>query len=191
MVANVENQNVNALQKIVSALSSLGDDEKARVLNSVLTLLGISLVAVGNFKSSGNHRSSEERISPAPSAPGIFSEDRSPSPKEFLAMKEPKTDVERVACLAYYLAHYRSQPHFKTLDLSQLNTEAAQRKFSNTAVAVMNSARAGFLVPGIKGHRQLSHDGERFVNALPNRDAAKNVFSVKPRKKVRKAMPSK
>ena len=34
------------------------------------------------------------------------------SPKDFLMEKAPNTDVERIACLAYYLTHYRSTPHF-------------------------------------------------------------------------------
>jgi len=46
------------------------------------------------------------------------------SPKDFLLEKQPRTDVERIACLAYYLTHYRATPHFKTIDLSILNTEA-------------------------------------------------------------------
>ena len=47
------------------------------------------------------------------------------SPKDFLFRKEPNTDVERVACLAYYLTHRRGTNHFKTIDISKLNTEAA------------------------------------------------------------------
>ena len=32
-----------------------------------------------------------------------FSEGHEPSPKQFLLEKAPQTDVERIACLAYYL----------------------------------------------------------------------------------------
>lgn len=54
-------------------------------------------------------------------------------PKEFMVQKRPRTDIERVACLGFYLTHYRDTPHFKTLDISKLNTEAAQPKFTNAA----------------------------------------------------------
>jgi len=60
--------------------------------------------------------------------------------------KQPRTDVERVACLAYYLTHYRNTPYFKTLDLGKLNTEAAQPKFSNAAYASNNALKMGYLV---------------------------------------------
>jgi hypothetical protein len=121
------------------------------------------------------------------SAPSQFSEDRTLSPKEFLFEKRPQTDVERVACLAYYLTHFRGEPHFKTFDLSKLNTEAAQIKFSNPAVAVDNAAKAGLLVPAVKGSKQLSSLGEVFVQELPDRVAAKEKLSqFRPRRKQRK-----
>jgi hypothetical protein len=104
-----------------------------------------------------------------------------------MAQKQPKTDVERVACLAYYLTHYRDTPHFKTLDISKLNTEAAQVKFSNPTVAVDNATKMTYLVPATKGNKQLGLIGEQFVLALPNRDKAKEVMSqARPRRKSRR-----
>jgi hypothetical protein len=79
--------------------------------------------------------------------------------------KQPRTDVERVACLAYYLTHYRDMPHFKTLDLAKLNTEAAQPKFSNAHYASQNALNMGYLAPADKGQRQLSAAGEQFYVA--------------------------
>lgn len=99
------------------------------------------------------------------------------SAKEFMIEKAPRTDVERVACLAFYLTHYRATPHFKTLDISMLNTEAALPKFSNTANATNNAVKVGYIVPSTKGLRQLSALGERFVQALPDRDTARDVIT--------------
>jgi hypothetical protein len=102
--------------------------------------------------------------------------------------KQPRTDVERVACLAYYLANYRETPHFKTLDISKLNTEAAQVKFSNAAKAVDNATAYGYLVPSTKGNKQLSAAGELFVEALPDRAAAKATMdSARPRRRPKNA----
>ena len=101
--------------------------------------------------------------------------------------KQPRTDVERMACLAYYLTHYRDQPSFKTLDLSKLNTEAAQPKFANAANATNNAVKRNYLVPSTKGQKQLSAPGERFVLALPDRDAARLAMAaVRPRRRARR-----
>jgi len=116
-----------------------------------------------------------------------FSEDRSISPKQFMFEKQPRTDVEKVACLAYYLTHYLGTPHFKTLDISKLNTDAAQVKFSNPAVAVDNATKQNYLVPASKGSKQLSALGEQFVLALPDRDRAKQVMAnARPRRRAKK-----
>jgi hypothetical protein len=92
--------------------------------------------------------------------------------------------VEKVACLAYYLTHYRDTPHFKTLDISKLNTEAALIKLSNPAVSVDNATKMRYLVPATKGNKQLSAIGEQFVLALPDRERAKDVMSqARPRRR--------
>ena len=153
---------VEAHSTIVGILKQLEPDAQRRVLQSVQILLGISsqpkLSQEGEAVPSSRTTSVEE-----------FSRDRTLSSKEFLRDKRPVTDVERVACLAYYLAHYRDTPHFKTFDISSLNTEAAQPKFSNASVAVDNAKATGYLVPGAKGTKQLSAAGEKFVELLPDK----------------------
>lgn len=166
--------------EVVSALKRLEPERRERVLGTVMTFLGMD----------GRARRAESIYGGAAPTPvsGGFSEDRSISPKEFMLEKQPRTDVERVACLAYYLTHYRDMPHFKTIDLSTLNTEAAQMKFSNAALSANNASKMGYLVPATKGQKQLSAVGEKFVRALPDRDAAKNVMELaRPRRKNRKS----
>jgi hypothetical protein len=165
-----------ALQAVVAALRNLDQDARQRILESTATFLGISRVhSAGRQAQLSPQGASGSSISSVTSrAP--FSEDTSMSPKDFLMEKAPKTDVERIACLAYYLTHYRGTPHFKTLDISALNTEAAQPKFSNTAYSTNNAVKLGYIVPSTKGQRQLSGLGERFVRALPDRNAAKEVL---------------
>jgi hypothetical protein len=154
----------NILSNVVSALQDLDVQARQRILRAVLTFYGIDFAGGSQQK-----QSEAARIG----LPTSFSEDRTISPKEFMLQKSPRTDIERVACLAYYLTHYRSTPHFKTLDISKLNTEAAQLKFSNAAVAVDNATRNGLLVPSTKGNKQISTYGERYVVVLPDREAAK------------------
>ncbi len=175
-----------SLQAVIQALQPLDADARARIIAAVATFLQIrgpeAMVSVSAARL-GDLDSSSPRATSYPA----FSASDEMSPKEFLFQKQPRSDVERIAALAYYLTHYRDIPHFKTLDLSKLNTEAAQPKFANTANSASNAVKQGYLVPSTKGMRQLSAVGERFVAALPDRDAARaTMANAKPRRKPRK-----
>lgn len=159
------------LQQIIAELSRFGPDARRRLINTVCTFYGLDAGWLQMEPSVSAPRPSRERA-----LPFQFSEDAAPSVKRFMHDKGPNTDVERVACLAYYLMHHRAMPHFKTKDITELNTEAAQRRFSNTAFAVENATKTGYLVPSIKGCKQLSASGERFVELLPDRNAAREVM---------------
>jgi hypothetical protein len=170
-----------ALTSLVRVLQKLSPEARTRVLGAVVTFLaippvrGLSTAHAGALPTGG----AQERADVP-----RFSEDRTPSPKDFLFEKRPQTDVERITCLGYYLTHYRDTPHFKTLDISKLNTEAAQLKLSNAAYAVDNATKAGMLVPASKGAKQLSHLGELYVQALPDRAAARAAIAhVRPKKR--------
>lgn len=167
---------VEAVSTIVGILRQLDQDTQRRVLQSVHTLLEQPL-QYNPSSHSGNTMPSLH------SAGQEFSRDRSLSPKEFLRDKHPITDVERVTCLAYYLAHYRDRPHFKTVDIAALNTEAAQPKFSNTSVAVDNARALGYLVAATKGNKQIGSAGERFVELLPDREAAREALRTSRKKR--------
>jgi hypothetical protein len=168
---------------ILSQLSKIDPASRERVIQTVATFFGTSLRMVS---SSGKQPSGSVPLGGSLGGTS-FSEDRSISPKQFMFEKQPRTDVERVACLAYYLTHYRSTPHFKTLDISKLNTEAAQVKFSNPAVAVEDAIKTMYLAPATKGNKQLSALGEQFVQALPDREGARAIMAAaRPRRKTRK-----
>lgn len=163
--------NIEVFNTIFSALKGLDQEMQKRTIQSIVTLLDIplydSIKPYNTFEQAPNNQPKD--IS--------FSENRNISPKEFLRDKAPQTDIERIACLAYYLTVYREQPHFKTLDLSSLNTEAAQPKMSNPTVAVDNASKAGLLVQAGKGNKQISAAGELFVQALPDREAARSTIA--------------
>lgn len=171
------------LTEVLPTFERLSPEGRQRLLNTIATFFGIEMrrpiqpTSVTDLNNSGLLTDSD----------GTFSRDRSISPKEFMLQKEPRTDVERIACLAHYLTHYRDTPHFRTIDLSKLNTEAAQPKFSNAAVAVDNATKRGYLVLATKGNKQLSAAGEQFVQALPDRTAAKAAMErARPRRRPKK-----
>jgi hypothetical protein len=168
---------LHVFNEMVSALKKLDAEARMRLFRTLATFFEIPL----------QERAPKVHLSvPATSPEGTsFSEDRALSPKQFLFEKKPMTDVERVGCLAYYLTHYRNTPHFKTLDISKLNTEAAQVKFSNPAYAVDNATKAGLLVPAVKGQKQISSVGELYVQALPDREAARGAAERARRRRSR------
>jgi len=180
----MENESASAAQalsSIIQILSDLDDDARQRVVKAVTTFFRVEPETTYDRPHRDHQLHDEGTTRPS------FSADTAPTPKQFMLEKQPKTDVERIACLAYYLTHYRETPVFKTLDLAKLNTEAAQPKFSNTAYATANAAGLGYLVPASGGKKQISAAGEQFVRAMPDRDAAKAAMSrARPRKLARR-----
>ena len=180
---NIEVNDINyheeadGLVKLIAVLQNVSPEARNRLIQTVITFFDISVATSGQNKAPTNKYSDSLNKQK-------FSEDRMMSPKELLLDKQPKTDVERVACLAYYLTHYRDTPHFKTIDISKLNTESAQRKFANAAKAVDNATRNEYLVPATKGQKQLGVIGEVFVEALPDREAARSALNkLRPKKR--------
>jgi hypothetical protein len=172
-----------ALSTIVGVLKQLEPDDQKRVLQSVETFLGITVQSQNRLTTS--NRTELPSLNSEPDQG--FSRDRTLSPKEFLRDKHPATDVERVTCLAYYLTYYRDMQHFKTVDISSINTEAAQPKFSNPSVAVDNARALGYLVAATKGNKQISSAGEKFVELLPDRDAAREAIrTFRPKRRTKK-----
>jgi len=98
------------------------------------------------------------------------------TPAQYIARKRPLSDIERIACLAKYLADARGVNAFKTKDLTSLNTEARQASIQNPSMAVDNATKAHFLAPiGRQGMKQLIQLGSDVVDALPNRDEVKRL----------------
>ena len=196
----------SAFHTVSTAMMPLSAEARTRLVRTVSTFFDIPLGGPGQasagFGSSaglsanshvpaGTSKQSHESGQSRFSVPGFFSEDRTITPKQFLFEKQPQTDIDRVACLAYYLTHYREMPHFKTLDLSKLNTDAAQIKLSNPTVAVDNAAQAGLLVQSGQGRKQISAIGELYVQALPDRGAAKEALAKgRPRRPKSKSRAS-
>lgn len=177
-----------ALNNVLSALSGLEHNDQVKVLKMAVTfcevpatqlgLEGFASTPVLENQSGQNPTADKSLVSREPT----FSNRVDLTPKEFLNEKLPRTDIERVACIAYYLAHYRDTPHFKTVDINRVNTEAAQLKFSNATYAVTNAYNRGLIASAGKGTRQISAQGEHYVAALPDRNAVKQ-FSSRMRKR--------
>jgi hypothetical protein len=156
------NGEVKAMDTAFNALSSLKPDEKRRVLTWLWEKL-----EVGGAPPAGAQLPAGTAAAVNPpnvATPGNL------TAKSFLAQKDPKTDAERITCLAYYLTHHKATPRFKTKALANANVDAAQPKFSNPAVAVMNAAGSKYLSAAGGGEKQITVLGEKLVDALPDRE---------------------
>lgn len=171
------------LNSVIQSLGKLSPESRQRVIKAVLSFYSLQGLPNDGSAQGSAPMSTISTVTQRPD----FSSGPVISPKQFLLQKQPKTDVERMACLAYYLTHYRETPHFKTLDLAKLNTEAAQSKFSNAAYAANNATISGYLTVAPGGSKQLSASGEQFVQALPDRDAARATMSKVRVRKTSKA----
>jgi hypothetical protein len=177
---------LKAMEEALAALSPLNEGARQRAVTWLAGTLGVA--------SQGGLAGGLPFA--APSSPGSPSAAADPAslgtPREFMAAKRPTTDVERVTCLAYYLTHARNTPHFKTKELTDLNTEAAGAKISNPAQATGNAKdRNGYLAEAGGGKRQITPLGEAVVLAMPDREAVAKAIADGPRKVRRRPGPRK
>jgi len=170
---------VEALSDVLTALGTLQTDEEKRwVLETAASRLGVNMsgrIALGPQGRGGLQSRTTVLGSGA-------------TPKEFMRVRDPKSDVQRVACLAFYLTNYRETPEFKSTDLTALNTEAAGPRI-NTSRAVNNATNQNqYLAAAGRGRKQITALGEDVVNALPDQEAVKaaEAKGAKPKRRKRK-----
>lgn len=186
-MAGKVNSEVKAMDAAWNALSGLQPDEQRRVMLWLIDKLKLSeAVSLGTRTPQVppvSHPGTSAAGSAANGGIGLTA-------KQFMAQKKPKTDGERVTCLAYYLTHQRRTSQFKTRDLTELNKkEAAGTPFSNPTVAVNNAMRDNqFLTPAGGGKKQITARGEALVDALPDREKVAAALAENP---IRRRRPSK
>lgn len=187
-------QELESLKIVLHAIEPLDDAQRRFVLKTVAERMGVSMAPACTPTDSPAHAGGTvptegqgARTGAAESSASLDSQ----TAKQFIKSKSPKTDVQRVACLAYYLTHARDQPHFKTLDLTRLNTEAGGAPFSNASLAVGNATSQNKFLGSVgQGKKQITSLGEDVVAALPDQEKAKAEQATlrKPRKrKLKKA----
>lgn len=172
----------NEVHKVIGDLIKFDPDHRVRIYRTVGAFFGFDDMQPASVPET-NRRPAPPKDLREPHF--STNEETPPSPKDFMFQKRSNTAVERVACLAYYLAYYRNTPHFKTIDISKLNTEAAQAKLSNASEAISSATRVGLLAAAPKGMKQLSTLGEKLVETLPDRDAARALRSKNPSRRTR------
>jgi hypothetical protein len=161
---------LHAMEMAYRALEALERDGQYRALKWLTETLGL-------YPPRDARSAKTERIIPYPGAPAGV------TPRDFISEKRPASLVERIACLGYYLTHYRGMPHFKATDVVVLNTEAATSKIGNPSRDFDHADRQnGYLAAVGNGTKQLTIRGEAMVEALPSREAVRKVLEEHPHK---------
>jgi hypothetical protein len=172
---------MSAIQTALEAIASINEDQRVFALETIAKRLKIKFeIPNESGRDSGLQQSGGEIL--LKSNPS-----EKQTAKQFIASKKPSNDVQQIACLAYYLTHFKDKPHFKTIDLTNLNIEAAARKISNPSRASDNAARTShFLAQAGKGNRQITTLGEEVVAALPDQEKVKQVIATGKSGRLRK-----
>ena len=160
-------------RQVIDLLEPLSDADRERTIQGAMGFLGMKFQLLPKSDPVGRSNGRDP----------VFSGHKELGPMDFLAEKNPETDVDRVVCLAYYLSHRRDMKYFNTLDISTLSVEAALPKLSNPAQAVNTALMRGLLVHAPEKQKQLSILGKRYVIALPDIQAAKAVLDKKHAKR--------
>ena len=182
-MAGKRDSEVKAMDLALGALSGLEPDEQKRILVWLIDKLKLSGSVSLGVPAAGSSPAPQLGGAPIGSGPGSGL-----TPKQFMAQKKPKTDAERMTCLAYFMTHQRGTTQFKTKELTDLNKEAAGTPFSNAGVAVNNAALIHYMTAAGGGAKQITVRGEAVVEALPDREKVKAALEENP---ARRRKPSK
>lgn len=171
---------IEALSAVLEALEGLGAEDQTWVLDTAASRLALK---TGGQQAGGRSAGGP----PAFTSRQPRAATNGATAREFVRTKNPRNDVQRIACLAYYLTHYRETATFKSRDLTALNTEAAGPRFNVSRAANNATLQNRYLAAAGSGQKQITPLGEDVVNALPDQAAAAAAESEgRPRRKVSK-----
>lgn len=176
-----------ALVIVVDALESLSETDRQWVLQAAASRWAIAIQSSagqgggsGGSGNSGNDLAGNLGKSEAQST--IAQNDV----RAFIRHKKPATDVERVACLVYFLTKTTNQHGFSSQMISAAHTESGGSAI-NMHRALDNATRgAKFISNRGAREKQITPLGEDVVEALPNRDAVAAAQTEARQRKSRK-----
>jgi hypothetical protein len=171
-----KNKAVDIVPKIVSLLETLESVDRQRVITAVLTLLGESVqtLSVQPLLTHG-----------FPAKP--LNSDQA-SEKKFFDIKQPSAKIEEIAVAARYREESEQATSSTKADLQKVFRSARRNFDSHNFHRDMANARTAGLFNRDTGKDsfELSHYGQSFVDALPDRTALKQLRRPKRARRVAK-----
>ena len=166
----------DSLVAVVRALEPLKDDERQWVLQSAAARWRMTPPSP-----TGNVGPASMPLASAPSTAFLSANAADAETalaqqniRTFMRVKAPKTDVQRVACLVYYLNRTTGQPAFASKDIVTAQTDSGISKFNMTR-ALDNATRHAKYLSNRGREKQLTNLGEDVVHALPSQEAVKEA----------------
>jgi hypothetical protein len=176
---------IDAVNAIHKALDGLAVEEQEKALRAVVTLLGINAESVSADKdnadrgSSGSITKSRGGVTVGRAAVQIG------TPAEFFRKKDPRGLIEVLAVAARYRElHESAEAHTKD-ELEGVFRAARRNAPTNFSRDLMNAKQQQYFNSGRE--IVLSHYGQSYIDALPDREAAKAIPRPKKRGGIRKS----
>ena len=156
----------NAIDVIIDALSKLEDNNaRMRVINLICQKYEIQPTFQGVRKLTDDMEAGQQPNPPLSDS------------KNFMNIKKPKNNYQRLACLAYFLQENKGINEFNSKILGEANTEARQTVIPDISVYLTDAtAKYRFFTPTKKGKKLLTAIGEAVVKALPDQDKVKQLL---------------
>lgn len=182
----------SALVTVVQALEPLTESDRQWVLQSVASKWSVNIQLTAPNGSpmrpgSATTQMIQSLAGNGEAAAAIANKDI----RTFMRIKKPATDVERVACLIYYLAKTTGQVGCKSKDISQANIDFGGTKFNMTRALDNATRRSKYLSSRGAQEKQLTPLGEDVVEALPDQAAVAAVIAESRVRKVPKKKATK
>ncbi|MGB7930400.1 MAG: hypothetical protein WCF61_19785 [Terriglobales bacterium] len=177
-MAAKKNDSTAALVAVVAALEDLNDADRHWVLQSAASKFTLTVQTAGGGGQAGAANTNTATVTPlvgTPTAADVQAAITRKDPRAFIRLKKPTTDVQRVACIGYYLVQTTGHHGFTSKDISTAYTDSGGSKINMTR-ALDNATRAAkYLSNRGPREKQLTTLGEDVVNALPDQAAVKNI----------------
>jgi hypothetical protein len=165
---------VDAVGKIVTVLETLDSEDRARVIQAALTLIG-------------DGDAVPEGLGAQPRSIVPFSARNKAGEKAYFDSKNPRVKTEELATAARFLEESENATSCTRADIERV-IKAARRNFDarNFRRDLENARKANLFTRGSgKDSIVLSAHGQNYVDVLPNRDALKELDQPRRTRRVR------
>ena len=96
-------------------------------------------------------------------------------PRAFMRIKNPSTDTQRIACLAYFLVHTTGKLGFSSKEIREANTNSGGTSINLTRALDNATRKTKYLSKRGPREKQLTTLGEDIAVALPDQQAVRDI----------------